>query len=115
MRIRSAPEFPVGIMLIALFTLTLCGCHFNFQVYPETIVNDTSETVIVRHCDDYCGSATLTFTLAPGQTANDNVEGGVATWFSVTNPNGDHLGCLNLGVAPQAGEQVMVSTAGPCL
>jgi hypothetical protein len=98
-----------------LFLLVgLAGCRFDFQVYAETIVNDTSTTVVLRHCDNYCGSATLTFTLAPGQTANDNVEGGVATWFSVTDDSGAHVGCLNLGASPANGLTVPVSSAGAC-
>jgi hypothetical protein len=112
---REVPGLVAGKVVAAMLLATgLTACHFEVHVYHETIVNDTSTTVVARHCDNYCDSATLTFTLARGQTADDNVEGGVATWFSLTDPTGAHLGCINLGVSPSEGLRVLVSTAGAC-
>lgn len=106
--------------VIAAFLLAagLSACHFNVHIYHETIVNDTPRTVIARHCDNYCSASPLTFTLSltlsPGQSANVNVEGGTATWFSLTDTGGAHLGCLNLGISPSEGLKVPVSTAASC-
>jgi hypothetical protein len=112
---RKAPGLVAGKVVAALLLATgLTACQFDLHVYHETIVNDTSATVVARHCDNYCDSATVTFTLAPGQTADDNVEGGVATWFSLTDTSGAHVGCINLGVSPSEGLKVLVSTAGAC-
>jgi hypothetical protein len=112
---RKAPGLVAGKVVAAFLLATgLTACHFDVHVYHETIVNDTPTTVVARHCDNYCDSARVTFTLAPGQTADVNVEGGVATWFSLTDTSGAHVGCINLGDPPSEGLRVLASTAGAC-
>lgn len=114
-RFPKAPCVTTGKVIAALVLATgLTACHFNIHIYHETIVNDTGGTVIARHCDNYCDSAILTLTLAPGQGAEIHVQGGVATWFSLTDPSGGHVGCLNLGDRPNEGARFLVSAAGPC-
>jgi hypothetical protein len=113
---RARPSAKAGLLAAALATfLAGCGSPSGGKVFPVSIVNDTTESVVVRDCDDYCSSSPIAVTVAPGggtvmnRIANDHKT------FSITTTSGGHVGCLDLYfTAPQPGAQAFVSHAVPC-
>lgn len=77
--------------------------------------NDLPEPVIVRGCDDYCGSSALDVVLVAGakvaltRTVNNH------DYLSVTTVSGDRLGCIDLYFpSPQPGAKIPVSGTVTC-
>jgi hypothetical protein len=84
-------------------------------VFPVSIVNNTSEPVVVRDCDHYCSSSPIRIELQPGASAPINRIAGDHKTFAITTASGGHVGCLDLYFpAPEPGAQVPVSEAKPC-
>ena len=84
-------------------------------MFPVSIVNDTTDAVVVRDCDDYCSSSPIAIHLEPGGSTPINRDTGSHKQFSITTEAGSHVGCLDLYfTSAQPGARVPVSEALPC-
>jgi hypothetical protein len=95
--------------------LICCGSASALQVFPVSIVNDTTGAVVVRDCDHYCSSSPIAITLQPEGSAPINRVANDHKAFSITTVSGAHVGCLDLFFpTPQPGASVLVTDATPC-
>ena len=113
---RRQSSLRLALLTAALAALLAgCGSLGGIQVFPVSIVNDTSETVVVRDCADYCSSSPIAIELQPGGSTVINRDAGSHKDFSITTPLGAHVGCLDLHYpTPQPGALAPVSQAAPC-
>jgi hypothetical protein len=85
------------------------------EVYPVSIVNDTTGAVVVRDCSSYCSSSPIAITLQPGQSTPINRVAGQHKLFSITTTSGAHVGCVDLyNATPAPNASFPVSRAVAC-
>jgi len=98
-----------------LALLAGCGSLSTIQVFPVSIVNDTTNAFVVRDCDDYCSSSPIAVDLEPGGSTVINRVTGSHKSFSITTASGMHVGCLDLFFEkPEPHAEAPVSEAAAC-
>ena len=125
----AAPRSPLFklilyLVLIAFIVPVLAGviaalAHlgpFANHLFPVTVHNDTSATVVVRACSTTCLPGDQSVELKPGGKVDVGVsDGAQVTPFYLHDPDGALLSCLPLQAARRVtGAVVQVSQAESC-
>jgi hypothetical protein len=104
------------LLLPAVLVTGLTSCDPTEDVFAVSIANDSAQTVTLKQCDSTCQTVHHTYTIRPGSSVTVNATSeNLDEYFSVSNPAGNLLGCLNLKYATkEPNVRVPISSARAC-